>query len=78
MISDAFVEVTCNKCQETEKVQLDISGKHVWHWERFEDTFEEALDELGWKIGNNDTHTCQVCLEEASEPVVSEETEEVY
>lgn len=60
MINDAYVRVTCDKCQEIEdEIQLEAIACHGWD----ERNVDAALKRLGWKKEDGQW-LCPNCVEE--------------
>lgn len=67
-ISDAYVDVTCDKCHDVERMELDYvyfdySGENGAY-----DTSESGLESLlidhGWVAREDDKHICPQCQDE--------------
>ncbi len=73
-ISDAYVDVTCDKCMDCERMELDYtyfdySGKSGCY-DTTESGLAELLESMGWSI-DGDICTCEGCIEEAKSEKVA-------
>jgi len=57
MLSDAFIEVTCDGCHAVEVIQLTATA-HGWD----ERDVEAHLEARGWTI-TDDKHWCEDCTD---------------
>ena len=58
--SDAYITVTCDKCDESESVELtSLAGKGCWD----ERNVDDWLTKHGWKIAD-DEDLCEMCNED--------------
>ena len=57
MISDAYVEVTCDGCNTVEIVQLTAIACRGWD----ERNVPDYLRRIGWTV-NGDEHLCDECM----------------
>jgi hypothetical protein len=56
MLSDAFIEVTCDGCHTVEVVPLTATAGHGWD----ERNVARHLASIGW-TANGDEHWCDEC-----------------
>jgi hypothetical protein len=64
MISDAYVEVTCDGCNTVEIVQLTAIACRGWD----ERNVPAHLENIGWSIEGDKTY-CDECTNARSQPV---------
>ena len=63
MISDAYVEVTCDGCHDIEIVQLTATACRGWD----ERNVPDRLKSIGWSIDGDETY-CEECTKARSHP----------
>ena len=56
MLSDAYIEVTCDGCHQVEVVQLTATAKRGWD----ERNVARHLESIGWSV-DGDCHYCEHC-----------------
>ena len=72
MISDAYVEVTCDECSEFEQHQLTATGRG------YDDrNLERQLEREGWEV-NGDETICPDCIENRTLDICPECHQEVH
>lgn len=57
MLSDAYIDVTCDRCHHVAQVPLTAIACDGWD-ERYVD---DCLRAWGWTIVDDDTHWCDEC-----------------
>ena len=60
MISDAYVNVHCDKCQESESYELTALAGGGWDGRNITEAF---LVRKGWTV-KGDEHFCSICAED--------------
>jgi len=56
MLSDAYIEATCDGCHQVEVVQLTATAKRGWD----ERNVARHLESIGWLV-DGDCHYCEDC-----------------
>ncbi len=69
MISDAYIEITCDKCHDSSRIELeykhtDFSGKNGYY-DSSDSAVKSSAEHIGYIFDDDNHYCCKACHNES-------------